>query len=102
MKEKEIAKALKELGHETRLLIYKRLVRAGHKGIPVGNVLEELQIPGSTLSHHIASLTSADLIEQRREGRKLYCVAKFDRLKDVLSYLMEECCFDETCNEHND
>ena len=56
------AKALKELGHPTRLAIFKRLVKSGKQGVSVGIVQEELAIPGSTLSHHISSLASAGLI----------------------------------------
>jgi len=96
-----IAKAFKELGHTTRLAIFKRLVKSGAQGIPVGVVQDELKIPGSTLSHHISSLASAGLIKQRREGRILYCVAEYDRLKDVLDFLQEECCADEISGVDN-
>ena len=50
------AKALKELGHPTRLNIYRSVVRAGYQGIAVGGLQEKLEIPGSTLSHHISGL----------------------------------------------
>ncbi|OEE66532.1 transcriptional regulator [Enterovibrio norvegicus FF-33] len=90
-----VAKALKELGHPTRLSIFKRLVRSGHNGISVGEVQEDLGIPGSTLSHHLSSLMSAGLITQRREGRVLYCVPQFEQLNGVLTFLQEECCADE-------
>jgi len=90
-----VAKALKELGHPTRLSIFKRLVKAGEQGIAVGVVQEELKVPGSTLSHHISGLASAGLIKQRREGRILYCVVEYEKLLAVLSFLQEECCIDE-------
>lgn len=90
-----IAKALKELGHPTRLSIFKRLVKAGEQGIAVGVVQEELKIPGSTLSHHISSLASAGLINQRREGRTLYCVVEYDKFLSVIAFLQDECCADE-------
>ena len=90
-----IAKALKELGHPTRLEIFKRLIRAGHQGLPVGTLQEELNIPGSTLSHHIASLVSANLLTQKREGRTLYCIPNFEHLQTVIRFLQEECCADE-------
>ncbi|MCG9596326.1 metalloregulator ArsR/SmtB family transcription factor [Vibrio sp. Isolate25] len=92
-----VAKALKELGHPTRLSIYKRVVKAGYQGIAVGAIQEELAIPGSTLSHHISSLASANLIRQRREGRTLYCVAEYQCLEGVISFLQDECCADERC-----
>jgi len=90
-----IAKALKELGHPTRLTIFKRLVKAGEQGISVGVVQEELNVPGSTLSHHISSLASAGLIKQRREGRVLYCVVEYEKLLSVIAFLQDECCIDE-------
>lgn len=90
-----IAKALKELGHPTRLAIFKRLVKSGNQGIAVGVVQEELKIPGSTLSHHISSLASAGLITQRREGRTLYCVVEYSKLENVIQFLQDECCADE-------
>lgn len=92
-----VAKALKELGHPTRLSIYKSMVKAGHQGIAVGGLQEQLSIPGSTLSHHISSLASANLIEQRREGRTLFCVAKYECLEGVIHFLQDECCVDEAC-----
>ncbi len=95
-----VAKALKELGHPTRLSIYKTVVKAGYKGIAVGQIQERLSIPNSTLSHHIASLASAQLISQRREGRTLYCVAEYQNLQGVIHYLQDECCVDEGC--HNE
>ncbi|MDO6775071.1 metalloregulator ArsR/SmtB family transcription factor [Shewanella sp. 3_MG-2023] len=90
-----IAKALKELGHPTRLTIFNKVVRAGYQGIAVGGLQQSLAIPGSTLSHHISSLASAGLITQRREGRTLFCVAEFDKLQAVISFLQDECCADE-------
>ncbi|RJG51323.1 ArsR/SmtB family transcription factor [Motilimonas pumila] len=96
MQIESVAKALKELGHPTRLLIFKRLVKSGHQGIAVGQVQQELDIPGSTLSHHISSLASAGLIKQRREGRTLFCVAQFAELNQVIAFLQDECCLDES------
>ncbi|MGN5011912.1 ArsR/SmtB family transcription factor [Aeromonas veronii] len=56
MQLEEVAKALKELGHPTRLFIFKHLVKAGEQGLPVGELQKQLAIPASTLSHHIAAL----------------------------------------------
>lgn len=90
-----IAKALKELGHPTRLAIYRSVVRAGFQGIAVGGLQEKLQIPDSTLSHHISNLVSAGLISQRRESRTLYCTAEYEKLDSVINFLKDECCADE-------
>ena len=51
MQLEEVAKALKELGHPTRLFIFKHLVKAGEQGLPVGELQKQLAIPASTLSH---------------------------------------------------
>lgn len=88
----EVAKALKELGHPTRLLIYKHLVKAGTEGLAVGELQQQLAIPGSTLSHHIAALVSAGLIRQNREGRTLLCVSRYEVLDEIIRFLQEECC----------
>jgi len=94
METENVAKALKELGHPTRLSIFKRLVKSGFQGITVGELQDELAIPGSTLSHHISSLLSAGLIKQRREGRKLFCVVEFQHFMSVIIFLQKECCID--------
>ena len=73
----------------------KRLAKSGEQGLAVGAVQEELNIPGSTLSHHIFSLASAGLIKQRREGRVLYCVVEYDKLLSVIAFFQDECCIDE-------
>lgn len=94
-----IAKAFKELGHPTRLVIFKRLVKSGFQGVSVGAVQEELNIPGSTLSHHISGLASAGLIKQRREGRILYCVVEYAKLLEVIHFLQHDCCTDEILSQ---
>ena len=91
------AKALKELGHPTRLTLFRCLAKAGYAGLPVGQLQETLQIPNSTLSHHLSSLMSAGLVKQKREGRVLHCIPQFDCLDGLVAFLQEECCSDEQC-----
>ena len=95
MQIKLAAKRLAELGHTTRLEVFRHLVRAGHAGSPVGEIQEALGVPGSTLSHHITRLVTVGLVAQRRESRTLYCVPQFDALNDLIDFLQEECCADE-------
>lgn len=90
-----VAKALKELGHPTRLHIFKHLVKSGNKGLPVGQLQKELSVPGSTLSHHISSLVSAELVKQYRKGTTLYCLPQYDVLEGVIGFLQDECCSNE-------
>ncbi|MBV7596514.1 helix-turn-helix transcriptional regulator [Aeromonas sp. sia0103] len=92
MQLEEVAKALKELGHPTRLFIFKHLVKAGEQGLPVGELQKQLGIPASTLSHHVAALVSVGLVVQMRESRTLYCVSQYGVLEGIIQFLQEECC----------
>lgn len=86
------AKRLAELGHSTRLGIFRHLVRCGPAGCRVGDLQEKLAIPASTLSHHLGRLISVGLVEQQRDGRILQCLPKMDALNETIAYLTEECC----------
>lgn len=97
--ENEIAaKRLAELGHNTRLSIFRYLVKVGNEGAPVGQIQNKLGIPGSTLSHHINRLVSVGLIRQVRESRTLYCVPQFEVLRELIEFLLSECCTEGSCN----
>ena len=89
------AKRFAELGHATRLAIYQFLVKGGHQGVPVGEIQAVLDIPGSTLSHHITRLVAVGLVVQRREGRVLYCVPQYDELNSLIDFLKDQCCINE-------
>jgi len=92
MKHDDVAKLLAELGNPTRLAIFRYLVKAGKAGAPVGRIQEALEVPGSTLSHHISRLVGVGLITQERESRTLHCIPQFDVINNVMSFLMAECC----------
>lgn len=96
-----VAAALKELGHPTRLKIYRELVKAGQTGKPVGDLQKKLEIPGSTLSHHIAALASVDLVKQVRDGRVLNCFAQYENLSGIIVFLMNECCVEQCSGAEN-
>jgi len=66
-----VANCLCELGHPTRLTIYRALVQATPNGLPVQEIQQQLNIPASTLSHHISRMINANLLRQIREGRVL-------------------------------
>lgn len=89
------AKKIAELGHATRLEIFRYLVKGGRNGVPVGEIQAALDVPGSTLSHHITRLVSVGLVVQRREGRTLYCTPQYDELESLISFLQDECCSNE-------
>ena len=97
MNNQRAATALESLGNETRLSIFRALVRAGPTGLPVGKLKDKLKVPGSTLSHHIAHLVAAGLLAQQREGRVLRCTANFTAMASLVDYLVKECCVDDEC-----
>ncbi|MBT4889467.1 MAG: helix-turn-helix transcriptional regulator [Rhodospirillales bacterium] len=93
MNNENASSCLSELGNPTRLAIFRLLVRAGENGVIVGDIARHLDaIPGSTLSHHLAHLTRAGLIEQRRDGRQLWCIARHDVMDNLIEFLTHECC----------
>lgn len=89
------AKRMAELGHTTRLEIFRYLIKGGRNGVPVGEIQSALDVPGSTLSHHITRLVSVGLVNQRREGRTLYCVPQYAELTALIEFLKDECCVNE-------
>ena len=94
MKLPDAAHCLESLGNDTRLTVYRALVRAGPDGLAVGQLQNRLEIPGSTLSHHIAHLVKNALVTQNREGRVLRCTANYSKMNALLAFLSEECCED--------
>ena len=88
----ELADCLEKLGNRTRLAIFRLLVRAGPEGLPVGELQSRLDIPASTLSHHILFLVTAQLIRQQREGRVLRCTPNYERMHAIVAALTAECC----------
>ncbi|MEG3638690.1 ArsR/SmtB family transcription factor [Magnetococcus sp. PR-3] len=92
MEHDDAAKRLAELGNSTRLAIFRLLVKAGPEGLPVGQIQLELDIPGSTLSHHISRLVRVGLVVQARESRTLHCLPQYQALTELIDYLQLECC----------
>jgi ArsR family transcriptional regulator, arsenate/arsenite/antimonite-responsive transcriptional repressor len=80
------------LGAESRLEILRLLLSAHPSGMIAGEVQEELEIPASTLSHHLEKLKQVALVNVRREGTFLWYSANTDALREVLGFLYEECC----------
>jgi ArsR family transcriptional regulator len=81
-----------ELGHPHRLQIFQLLIKAGQGGLSVGEVQNVLQIPKSTLAHHLAQLVSVGLITQTREGRIQRCRVDAMRAQALLRFFVAECC----------
>jgi len=86
------AKQLEALGNLTRLEIFRQLVQAGPEGFPVGEIRDALDIPASTLSHHIAKLVNAGLLVQERDSRSLICSADNANMDALMEFLVNNCC----------
>ena len=92
METKQAVEALASLAQNTRLQIFRLLVRAGHHGLPAGEIAEGLGVPKATLSFHLAHLTRAGLLSSERQGRSIIYAVRFDGVRALLTYLMEDCC----------
>lgn len=91
----EISKRMAALGNETRLSIYRLLVRAGESGLPVTSVQKRLGVPASTLSHHLHKLIEVDLVRQERRGTSLICRADYTIMEQSFHFFASECCVDD-------
>jgi len=80
------------MGTEPRLRIMQALLSAHPEGLVVGDIQEELEIPGSTLSHHLDKLKNEDLVRVRRESTFLRYTANLEALQELLQFLYAECC----------
>ena len=86
------ADMLSAMGTEPRLRIMRLLLAAHPAGMVVGEIGEELEIPNSTLSHHLEKLKNEGLVSVRREGTFLRYAADTAALQDLLGFLYAECC----------
>lgn len=92
MEQIEVVDALAALAQDTRLNIFRLLVRTGPDGLPAGQIAETLGLPATTLSFHLNQLRQAGLIDYRRESRSLIYAAEYDAMNGLIAYLTENCC----------
>lgn len=92
MEIKVAVEALQSLAQETRLEVFRLLVKAGPTGLMAGEIGERLGVPGPTLSFHLNQLNTAGLVDRRREGRALWYSVNFAQAGALLTFLMEDCC----------
>src|SRR5271170_3889354 len=86
------ADMLSAMGTEPRLRIMRLLLSAHPEGLVVGDIQSELDIPNSTLSHHLDKLKNEGLVHVRRESTFLRYTANADALQQLLQFLYAECC----------
>ena len=84
--------ALSALAQPTRLELFRALVKAGAKGMLSGQLGERLGLLQNTTSANLAVLLQAGLIRNTRQGRQVRYFANMDGMRDLLAFLMEDCC----------
>ncbi len=84
--------ALSSLAQESRLQIFRLLVKAGPEGMPAGKIAGEIQIPANTLSFHIKELHQAGLVKSQKVGRSVIYTMHADNIGKLMSFLTEDCC----------
>ena len=84
--------ALAALAHETRLMVFRMLVKAGPDGMIAGAIAEGCAVPPSTMSHHLATLERAGLVQSERESRLVHYRADFAGMRRLMTFLMQDCC----------
>ncbi len=101
MKRDMITQTLSELGNDTRLAIFRLLLKLGDAGATIGEIGQSLKVPPSTLGFHLNGLVRVGLVTQIKEGRSVYCFAQIDVLRKVLSSLETECCKEMGTDNNN-
>jgi ArsR family transcriptional regulator, arsenate/arsenite/antimonite-responsive transcriptional repressor len=86
------AEQLSALGHPVRLTILRFVVQAGAGGAAAGDIQSRVDLPASTLSHHLKRLVDAELLNTRSEGTFHYYTADYTSLRALTDYLWEDCC----------
>jgi DNA-binding transcriptional ArsR family regulator len=94
MKPKNAVRALSALAQESRLEVFRLLVRRGPSGLAAGELSEKLGLPPATMSFHLKELTHAGLIASRRESRSIIYSADYASMQKLIDFLLENCCAD--------
>jgi len=83
---------LSALAQSSRLNVFRLLVRAGHEGMRASDIADRLDIPPNTLSTHLRILTDAELLSVRPVSRERFYTVRFDAMRELIAYLLEDCC----------
>ncbi len=103
MKQDSAIEAFAALAQDSRMTIYRMLVRETPNGLPVGEISRKLNIVPSTLSGHLAVLRRAGLLKSTRQQREIHYAANLDAMGDLVNFMLEDCCNGqvENCKEIN-
>ncbi len=86
------AEQLAALGHVARLSILRAVVQAGPEGVTTTELQEQLDIPWTTLNHHLDRMVDAGLVAARRDGKSVFHTASYEALRALTDFLWEDCC----------
>jgi ArsR family transcriptional regulator, arsenate/arsenite/antimonite-responsive transcriptional repressor len=89
--------ALGALAQHSRLQVYRLLVQAGPEGIAASDIADRLKVPANTLSFHLKTLSHADLVVARQDGRFIYYSANYAQMNALLEFLTANCCGGRSC-----
>jgi ArsR family transcriptional regulator len=92
MKSKDAIASLSALAQESRLSVFRMLVKRGPEGYTPTQLGEKLDVPSPTLSFHLKELQRAGLVDVRRDGRFLYYRPNFAHMNQLVGFLTENCC----------
>ncbi|MEP5938331.1 MAG: metalloregulator ArsR/SmtB family transcription factor [Erythrobacter sp.] len=91
----QVVTALAALAQTHRLSVFRALVRVGNSGLAAGDIAEQLSLPASSLSFHLANLRESGLVRDERIGRSIIYRANFEAMASIVQYLLDECCSEE-------
>jgi ArsR family transcriptional regulator, arsenate/arsenite/antimonite-responsive transcriptional repressor len=94
MKGTDAVKSLGALAQESRLEVFRLLVRKGSAGMAAGELSDYFGLPPATMSFHLKELTNAGLISARRESRSIIYSANYEHMQKLINFLLENCCAD--------
>lgn len=92
MDNKDAVTRLAALAHDQRLAIFRLLVRVGPSGLPATEIAEDVGATPTGASFHLKELERAGLISATRSGRYIRYTAHFDGMRQLLTFLTEDCC----------
>lgn len=92
MDQENAVATLSALAQDVRLTVFRLLVQAGPNGMTAGDIAAVVGAVPSTMSHHLGLLERAQLIQSRRDGRSVIYAANYEGTRQLLAFLMEDCC----------
>ena len=90
------------LSQETRLRVFRMLVKAGPEGLPAGALSDSLGIPHNTMSFHLNHLSNTKVLSSRRAGRSVIYSANFEMIRTLIDFIVKDCCSVEMASIRED